>query len=274
MLQLENEYFGAFWMAHSARYLRYLHTITRESGFAQLLFTSDPGFAARQLPTKEIFPQDSSTHFVLETANLNQDALATLLDLKQHQPNRPVMVSEFWPGWFDSWNETGHHRYPVEQFEREVSDILFTMNGSVNFYMFMGGTNFGFTNGARVVTSYDYDAPLSESGNYTPKYYKTLELYHKLVDTGRMPKTHIPEVPKAPAVHGYGNVSITSMLPLESLLQHAVKFTNVPKPIPMELLDVGKDYGQNFGFILYRVEVDEEVKKYEVTGKDRRRNWN
>ena len=59
---------------------------------------------------------------------------------------------------------------------------IFDYEGSVNFYMFHGGTNFGFMNGANVldvwpyygntVTSYDYDAPLTESGDYTEKYEK------------------------------------------------------------------------------------------------------
>ena len=76
------------------------------------------------------------------------------------------------------------------------------LQGSVNLYMFHGGTNFGFMNGANSqagfpfylpdVTSYgklwskniylceltlkkfvatvDYDAPLSEAGDYTEKY--------------------------------------------------------------------------------------------------------
>ena len=54
--------------------------------------------------------------------------------------------------------------------------------------MFHGGTNFGFMNGANIlgynglefspsyvpdVTSYDYDAPLSECGGYTAKYNAT-----------------------------------------------------------------------------------------------------
>jgi len=50
---------------------------------------------------------------------------------------------------------------------------------SVNFYMFYGGTNFGFTAGANEIgpgnymadiTSYDYDAPMTEAGDPTPKY--------------------------------------------------------------------------------------------------------
>lgn len=50
---------------------------------------------------------------------------------------------------------------------------------SVNFYMFFGGTNFGFTAGANAfgaggyvadLTSYDYDAPMTEAGDPTKKY--------------------------------------------------------------------------------------------------------
>ena len=58
----------------------------------------------------------------------------------------------------------------LSTFEKETIEILFKANSSINFYMFFGGTNFGFTNGGNgvqgVVTSYDYNAPLSESGQY------------------------------------------------------------------------------------------------------------
>lgn len=48
--------------------------------------------------------------------------------------------------------------------------------GSLNMYMFIGGTNFGFMNGANHyetyapdVTSYDYDALLTECGDVRPR---------------------------------------------------------------------------------------------------------
>uniref|UniRef100_A0A8C6SRL0 Beta-galactosidase n=1 Tax=Neogobius melanostomus TaxID=47308 RepID=A0A8C6SRL0_9GOBI len=59
-----------------------------------------------------------------------------------------------------------------------VTEIL-KMDMSINLYMFHGGTNFGFMNGGLaeglrfpkpMITSYDYDAPLSEAGDYTTKY--------------------------------------------------------------------------------------------------------
>lgn len=89
---------------------------------------------------------------------------------------------------------------------RLILGNIFAANGSVNFYMFHGGTNFGFMNGANIlgyngiinnnkvknmcfnlgvelmpsyvpdVTSYDYDAPVSESGQYNTKYNATKEM--------------------------------------------------------------------------------------------------
>ena len=88
--------------------------------------------------------------------------------LKKAQPHKPLHVTEFWPGWFDFWGDKNHNKMTLNNFEKEAYDILFRANSSINFYMFFGGTNFGFTNGGNgdkgVVTSYDYNAPLSESG--------------------------------------------------------------------------------------------------------------
>ena len=140
------------------------------------------------------------------------------------------------------------------------------VNGSINFYMFIGGTNFGFTNGGTRVTSYDYDAPLSEAGNYTAKYYKTRELYLKGVASGIFPKTYLPDIPPAPSSFAFGKVAVEQMLPYEHILEHAIKFTNVKKPVTMELLNYTKDYGQRFGWVVYRVETGHAINTYEITG--------
>ena len=59
-------------------------------------------------------------------------------------------------------------------------------------YMYEGGTNFGYMNGANdppympVPTSYDYDAPLNESGDVTPKYIAIRDIISKVCGK-RMP---------------------------------------------------------------------------------------
>ena len=65
------------------------------------------------------------------------------------------------------------------------------MNASVNIYMFYGGTNYGFVSGSNAgdsfepcITSYDYDAPLSEAGDITPKFTKIRNLLQKVYYSG------------------------------------------------------------------------------------------
>src|ERR1700761_3425102 len=69
---------------------------------------------------------------------------------------------------------------------------------SFNLYVVHGGTNFGFTAGANAfspvqfqpdVTSYDYDAPIDEQGNATPKYYALRKLI------GEYAEKKLPDVP-------------------------------------------------------------------------------
>ena len=151
MLQIENEYFGPP-MNHSLKYLETLKNMTRELGFSQLLFTSDPSPAAKRNPVKSI-PD------LLETANLNEHAYTDLMELRAAQPGRPVYVSEFWPGWFDSWNDSRHHRYDLDRFDKEVGEILFRVNGSINFYMFIGGTNFGKPKNQNSKTKENFQKP-------------------------------------------------------------------------------------------------------------------
>lgn len=98
-----------------------------------------------------------------------------VLNMKAVEPKGPFVNSEFYPGWLTHWGE----RWAT----RDTNDVLKTLKeildvgGNLNMYMFYGGTNFGFTAGANGgstyksdLTSYDYDAPISESGDLTPKY--------------------------------------------------------------------------------------------------------
>mgnify|MGYP003730134803 CR=1 FL=1 len=84
--------------------------------------------------------------------------------LGEYFPHQPLWVMEFWAGWFDFWGE-GRNLYDDSKFAESLK-LLLQRGASINFYMFHGGTNFGFTNGALKiargyytadVTSYDYD---------------------------------------------------------------------------------------------------------------------
>lgn len=91
----------------------------------------------------------------------------------------PLVNSEFYPGWLTHWQESNQRR-DADVVANTLKSML-EAGASVNFYMFFGGTNFGFSAGANDwgigsyqadITSYDYDAPMDEAGDPTVKYTK------------------------------------------------------------------------------------------------------
>ena len=107
------------------------------------------------------------------TANFNENPVKHLEDLA-HNQKKPLYVAEYWSGWFTHWGDPHMAKMDSKVFASYYEDIILKMNSSVNIYMFHGGTNFGFMNGANgvksnghsasTITSYDYDAPLTEAG--------------------------------------------------------------------------------------------------------------
>ncbi|MFE5568931.1 beta-galactosidase family protein [Amycolatopsis japonica] len=181
LVQVENEY-GAF--GSNKRYLATLTHYTRAAGITVPLTTVDQ-------PTHEMLANGGLDGVLHRTASFGSQSTARLKTLREHQPTGPLMCSEFWNGWFDHWG-AHHHTTSVEGSAADL-DALLAAGASVNLYMFHGGTNFGLTNGANdkgvyqpLVTSYDYDAPLDEAGDPTPKYHAFREViarYHKVPDS-------------------------------------------------------------------------------------------
>lgn len=99
------------------------------------------------------------------------------------------MCTEFWVGWFDHWGNGGHMTGNLEESVKDLDKMLEL--GHVNIYMFEGGTNFGFMNGSNYydeltpdVTSYDYDALLTEDGQITENTADTATSLQIQRDTG------------------------------------------------------------------------------------------
>jgi beta-galactosidase len=170
LVQVENEY-GAF--GEDRAYLKALAEIIRQAGITVPLVTVDQPVDAMLAA--------GGLDGVLRTGSFGSRSGERLPTLRTHQPYGPLMCMEFWDGWFDHWGGP-HHTTGIEQAAAEL-DALLAAGASVNVYMFHGGTNFGLTSGANdkgvyrpTVTSYDYDAPLDEAGNPTPKYHAFREV--------------------------------------------------------------------------------------------------
>lgn len=170
MVQVENEY-GAY--GDDASYLRSLVDQIRAHGIDVPLFTCDQ--ANEEMLSRGGLPE------LLRTGTFGSRTEERFAALRRFQTTGPLMCTEFWDGWFDSWGRE-HHTTAPEQSAADL-DALLAAGGSVNLYMFHGGTNFGLYNGANdkglyvpIATSYDYDAPLSEDGSPTPKYHAFREV--------------------------------------------------------------------------------------------------
>jgi len=199
------------------------------------------------------FTGDGPTNFMLEAGRVPGAAVG--LDSGSNErhwdlarsiaPGVPIFSSETYPGWLTHWGEQWQSP-SVPNLIREVTFLLANKK-SFNFYVAHGGTNFGFSAGANSggkgyepdVTSYDYDAPISEQGRATPKYHALRDLMASYLPSG----TSLPAVPDpipAVAVPEFPMTRLTSIwerLPAPIASVH-------PRPFEM--------YGQNQGLVLYR----------------------
>lgn len=244
LMQIENEY-GYY--GNDTTYLEFLRDTMRNLGVTVPFVTSDG-------PWKESVFKSGMVDGALPTGNFGSGAEWQFGEMKKYMgDNKPLMCMEFWNGWFDAWGEE-HHVTEPEKAGLELEELL--KRGSLNFYMFEGGTNFGFMSGRNSgkktadVTSYDYDAPLTEDGQITPKY----ELFKKIIS--KYAKTR--EVPLTTEIKrkAYGKISCTQKVSLFSTLEKMCDPVKSLYPVTMEEID------QNYGYILYRTKLkDDEVLK-------------
>lgn len=234
MLQIENEY-GSF--GNDKRYLREIVEIYRENDIDCLFFTSDG-------PTYSMLSGGSLPEY-LAVANFGSKPRENFELLKELFPSSPLMCGEYWCGWFDHWFEE-HHVRPSEEIVSDVRDFA-DLNASFNFYMFHGGTNFAFCNGANhikryepTVTSYDYNAPLNEAGDRTKLYYDIRNIIGEKY--GNLPEMTAKDSKKA----AYGKVGLTEYAPLFENID------NLSAPVFSPVPEFMEDIGQDFGYILYK----------------------
>ena len=242
LMQIENEY-GAY--GDETAYLEALRRMMHENGVTVPLFTSD-GPWGNDLA-------NGCLPGVLSTVNFGSKASQQLSVLEKHTGGGPLMCAEFWVGWFDAWGDAQHHTTAPGNCADDLNSIL--ARGSVNFYMFHGGTNFGFMNGSNYydgltpdVTSYDYDAPLSEDGEITPKY---LALRRVISQYSPVPPMKFSaQIEKK----NYGEAAVASSVSLFSVLDDLAVPVKTPWPLSMEQL------GQSYGYTLYRSELRPDVR--------------
>lgn len=233
MVQIENEY-GSY--GNDKEYLRAIEDIYRECGVDVTLFTSDGAcwwmLGGGTLPDH------------LCVANFGSHPVENFAMLEKFRPNQPHMCGEYWCGWFDHWYD-GHHTREADELAGLFRDMI-DSGASLNFYMFHGGTNFGFMNGANdygvfepTITSYDYNALLSEAGDMTPAFHAVRKIIEDKY--GALPPLTVENSKKA----AYGKVKLTEKA---FILDAAPKMVDrIHRAAPQ----FQEDIGQSFGYTLY-----------------------
>ena len=202
MVQVENEY-GSY--SNDKVYLGKMAELIKNAGFNVPLMTCD---GSGQMPNGYI-------PGILPTVNgaVGDDIMRSI---DRYWPGGPYFVAEFYPAWFDVWglpHSAVNYQRPAEQL-----DWMLKNDVSVSIYMFHGGTNFHYTNGANTnngsyepqPTSYDYDAPLGEYGNAYPKYHAFREVIQKNLPEGKV----LPPVPADNPTTTFATVELTEWAPL------------------------------------------------------------
>ncbi|XP_075876018.1 beta-galactosidase-1-like protein 2 [Nelusetta ayraudi] len=237
-VQVENEY-GSY--SKDSNYMLFIKEALQSRGISELLLTSDK---LRTLKSGGVSGAISS----VKLQKLNQ---RDIQDLYAVQPNSPKIVMDYWTGWYDVWGDL-HHVLPPEDVVSTVREIL-RRGMSVNLYMFHGGSSFGFMGGAlneptyrALVTSYDYDAPLTEAGEYTQKYHLLRDLFSRFKRDDNFPDM--------PALH-YRDAYEPAIMYQHLSLWDALSFTEGPfkssSHLTMENLPVNNRNGQSYGYTLY-----------------------
>jgi beta-galactosidase len=243
MMQVENEY-GSYGMEKA--YLRQTKELMEEYGIDVPLFTSDGAWEevldAGTLIEDDVFVTGNFGSRSKENAAVMKDFMA------KHGKNWPIMCMEYWDGWFNRWGEPIIKR-DGQDLANEVKEMLAV--GSLNLYMFHGGTNFGFYNGCSArgaldlpqVSSYDYDALLTEAGEPTDKYYHVQKAI----------KEACPEVwqakPRTKQLAALGTFPIENSVSLLAIKDQLMAPQENMYPLTMETVSTG------YGYLLYSVQL-------------------
>ncbi|MDP4251185.1 MAG: beta-galactosidase [Bacteroidota bacterium] len=242
LVQVENE-FGSYVsqrpdipLSDDKAYLRAIRQDLVQAGIDVPLFTADGSNEFK----------GGTTEGVLPTANGERDIdfLKKIVG-EYHDGRGPYLIGEFYTGSLDHWKEP-FRRVASDKLIRQL-DIYLKAGVSFSFYMAQGGTLFGFTSGANYnkkdpiqpdMTSYDYDAPITEAGRATPKFKAVRDEMARFI-TGPL-----PDIPSITAPIFIPRIRLNKVVDLFDLKEKI-------RPVVNDTAMSFEDLNQGYGYVLY-----------------------
>jgi beta-galactosidase GanA len=253
LVQVENEY-GSY--GNDMDYKKGLRDMALEVGFDVPLYTTDG-------TNEDMVVGGNIPNVLAEVDGHDGDENAARLKyLPDQSTNGPFMNAEYYTTWIDHWAADGEHQFnDKEGIEKVQGDLTRLLNdgGSFSLYMFHGGTNWGFQSGSNwdsslnyqpTTTSYDYGAPLDESGRPTDLYHGIRQILIDYLKNSTTMENDVPDVPDSANMLDTDKIQVKACSKLLDNLGSAVKRNT--KPLNMEAV------GQGYGYIDYRKKADKD----------------
>ncbi|XAR67615.1 Beta-galactosidase [Bertholletia excelsa] len=246
MVQIENEY-GSY--GDDKVYLEHLVKLARRHlGEDTILYTTDGG--SKEMLEKGTIPGDTVFSAVDFTTGVDPWPIFKLQKEFNAPGKSPPLSAEFYTGWLTHWGENIVKTNAAST--AAALEKILSRNGSAVLYMAHGGTNFGFYSGSNTganesdykpdLTSYDYDAPIQESGDVNNAKFKALR---RVIN--KYSSASLPSIPRNPNRTAYGHIQLKKTVYLLDTLniKNTIDVAESESPISME------SAGQMFGFLLY-----------------------
>ena len=232
MVQVENEY-GFY--GKDAGYMDEIRKALIDAGFDVPLFECNPPDVMKNGLLPDLF----------QAGNFGSDVEENFAKVRKFQPTGPLICSEFYPGWFDTWGQP-HHLGKPENYLPNLK-LMLDMGASFSIYMAHGGTTFGLWSGATGRSSRTRRATITTRRSAKPagphrNFSKRARLFAKYL----LPGEKLPDPPAPNPVVSFAPVELNETAPVFENLPAAVK-DGTPRNM--------EDYDQGYGCILYRTTI-------------------
>ena len=209
-----------------------------------------------------------------------------LEEYREFQSDKPMYIAEFWAGRGMQYGGF-FLRQSADNIAGKYARQL-ELGAYINFYMFCGGTNFGFMSGALEArynsgapvgpikyvpfgTSYDVDAPVTENGRPTQKYFECKKVLRSYLEK------HFPQFVRGNDVFDESAYPYRTQSVRAELNRSADLFSNIDNIAQRKAKSAHpmsfEDLGQAYGYVLYTTYIkyvnDREVELILKDVKDR-----